>query len=543
MKASAILPRVALALALIALARPISLSGETAPTADPATDFPGLRVETTRATDGSKIVTMTVDTDVPKVEVYLDGTYKGHSPLTLKDIPPGIRQLTLKKDGFLSCRYTIECKPGETKKVYAELVRAEGTLSVQGAPANAEILIDGAPRASTKTALTLGEGVHTVTIRAFGFAERKEEARIVRGKETAIPGSLERVPFSLSAAKVLKAAFNPDNPETLGTAGVSFTVSAPGAATLRVLSPEGTEVRTLTVRDFASWRQTIMWDGRDNAGKALPDGAYTLELTGSGEPGDTPSAGSAAAQPAGQVGGMEQAAPPFRQTIRIDRSIAYPGSAPWRGVGAHGPVISGTLMPKGTLIVAADTAFSDGDFNPALSAIAGVSDWFETALRVGVRADGGTGADITVSGGVKAGLPNGLSGGALRPAAFARYETDRGAALGGAVDFRMGHYSAGISAECAYGDSDGYFADPAFSWDSGLALRCAFGNLSLAAWGAVASARDGSDFGTPLTYDAGLSTQWIIPRTSLLLSGEGGWAYSEDSGGVLSTRLGFGFAL
>ncbi|HNY17894.1 MAG TPA: PEGA domain-containing protein, partial [Treponemataceae bacterium] len=130
MKASAILPRVALALALIALTRPISLSGETAPTADPATDFPGLRVETTRATDGSKIVTMTVDTDVPKVEVYLDGTYKGHSPLTLKDIPPGIRQLTLKKDGFLSCRYTIECKPGETKKVYAELVRAEGTLSV-----------------------------------------------------------------------------------------------------------------------------------------------------------------------------------------------------------------------------------------------------------------------------------------------------------------------------------------------------------------------------------------------------------------------------
>ena len=533
MKASAILSRAALALALIALARPLPLSGEAAPTTEPATDFPGLRVETTRATDGSKIATMTVDTDVPKVEIYLDGTYKGHSPLVLKDIPPGIRQLTLKKDGFLSCRYTIECQPGETKKVYAELVRAEGTLAVRGAPANAEILIDGVARPGTT--LALGEGVHTVTIRAFGFAERKEEARIVRGKETAIPGTLERVPFSISAPKALKAAFNPDNPETLGTAGISFTVSAPGEVTLRVLSAEGTKVRTLTIRDFASWRQTIAWDGRDDAGKALPDGVYTLELTGSGEPGDVPSVGLAATQ--------AQATPPFRQTIRIDRSIAYPGSAPWRGVGAHGPVISGTLMPKGTLIVAADTAFADGDFNPALSAIAGISDCLETALRIGVRADGGTGADITVSGGVKAGLPNGLAGGALKPAAFVRYETDRGAALGGAADFGMGRYSAGISAEGAYGDKDGYFNDPAFSWDSGLALRCALGNLSLAAWGAVASARDGSDFGTPLMYDAGLSAQWIIPRTSLLLSGEGSWAYSDDSGGVLSTRLGFGFVL
>ena len=465
MKASAILSRAALALALIALARPLPLSGEAAPTTEPATDFPGLRVETTRATDGSKIATMTVDTDVPKVEIYLDGTYKGHSPLVLKDIPPGIRQLTLKKDGFLSCRYTIECQPGETKKVYVELVRAEGTLAVRGAPANAEILIDGVARPGTT--LALGEGVHTVTIRAFGFTERKEEARIVRGKETAIPGTLERVPFSISAPKALKAAFNPDNPETLGTAGISFTVSAPGEVTLRVFSAEGTKVRTFTIRDFASWRQTIAWDGRDDAGKALPDGVYTLELTGSGEPGDVPSVGLAATQ--------AQATPPFRQTIRIDRSIAYPASAPWRGVGAHGPVISGTWMPKGTLIVAA-----------------------ESAIRKGLRADGGSGAEITVSGGVKAGLPNGLAGGALKPAAFVRYETDRGAALGGAVDFRMGRYSAGISAEGAYGDKDGYFNDPAFSWDSGLALRCALGNLSLAAWGAVSRARDGCDVGTPL---------------------------------------------
>jgi hypothetical protein len=532
MKVSSLLPRAVLALALITLAWPLPLSGEAAPTPDPATEFPGLRVETTRATDGSKTVMMTVNTDVPKVEIYLDGTYKGHSPLDFKDIPPGIRQLTLKKDGFLSCRYTIECNPGETKKVYVELVRAEGTLSVRGAPENAEILIDGAVRPGTT--LALGEGVHIVTIRAFGFAERKEEARIVRGEETAIEGSLERVPFAISAPKILKDAFNPDNPENLGTAGVSFTVSAPGEASLRVLSAAGTVVRTLTIRDFTSWRQTIAWDGRDDAGKALPDGEYTLELSGSGEPGG--------AQGAGQASGSAQAATPFRQTIRIDRSIAYPGSAPWRGVGAHGPVVSGTLMPKGTLIVAADTAFADGDFNPALSAIGGISDWIEAGLRVGIRADGGTGADVTVSGGVKTGFPNGLAGGAVRPAAFLRYETDRGVAFGSALDVRNGRYSAGISAEVAYGDPDGYFKDPAFSWDSGFALRVSFGNLSLAAWGTVASA-SGGDFNAPLSYGAGLSAQWIIPRTRLLLLGEGGWSYSDDSDGILSTRLGFGFSL
>lgn len=514
-----------LVLALLLTAPLLALSGETATNANAIASSsetaPAPRIETTKATNGSKIAVMTVETDVPKTEVYLDGIYQGLTPLTLGDVRPGIRQLALKKDGFWSSQYTIEIKPGETKDVYAELVRASGFLSVKDAPENAEISVDD--KIVSGTLVELGEGIHSVTIRAFGYTERREDVRIVRKEETALSVSLEPAPFSVRDFKLQRSAFNPENPESIGTASVSFTVSAPGKVTLRVLDSSRTEVRLIESGSFDTWKQAVKWDGRDSAGAALPDGEYALELAAAG----TGTAGEIA----------------FRTAVRIDRTIAYPGTAPVHGIGSHGPVASGTLMPKGTLIVLADTVFASNQFNPALSALAGVTDWLEAGVRVGIRAGEGNESGVTVAGGVKAGLPAGLAGGAIRPAVHIRFETGEGIAAGCEVDLQQGRVSAGISAECRYGDADGYFKDPFFSAGAGLALKYALGNLSLAAWEWSNTARADGDFGTPLEHGVGLSAQFLVPDTSLIVLGEAGWTFISGGDDILHTRLGIGFSL
>jgi hypothetical protein len=70
---------------------------------------------------------------------------------------------------------------------------------------------------------------------------------------------------------------NPFNPQT----SISFTVpeDASGRVELAVYSLRGQRVRTLVSDTKAPGRYTVAWNGRDDAGRALPSGVYLYRLT------------------------------------------------------------------------------------------------------------------------------------------------------------------------------------------------------------------------------------------------------------------------
>jgi hypothetical protein len=59
----------------------------------------------------------------PWGEVYLDGVYKGSTPLTVDKVPAGRHQLRVSKEGFNSFSSTVDIKEGETEKISAGLKR------------------------------------------------------------------------------------------------------------------------------------------------------------------------------------------------------------------------------------------------------------------------------------------------------------------------------------------------------------------------------------------------------------------------------------
>jgi len=497
-----------------------SVTNQTAQDESPKTS---LRVDTKKAADGSKISTLTVKTDIPKTEVYLDDIYQGLTPLVLSDVKPGIRQLALKKDGYYSGIYRIEIRAGEIKDLYAELARATGYLVIRNAPENAEMVIDGKIR--KESVIEVPEGMHSVTIRAFGYRDKTADVRVTRKEETDLDGILESEPFSVSDLKPLKRSFNPENPENLGSSGVTFTVTAPGYAVLTIANADGNRIRAIQSGTFETWKQSLKWDGRDDEGKPLPDGKYRLTLEGIGN-----------SNTAGATGQNALVA-----EVTIDRKRAYPSTAPWTGTGATGPVVSGSLMPRYQAMVNADALFASDRFSPGLSALAGVTDALEAGFRLGVNAGSGNDAGIDISAGLKGGIPGGIAGGRLKPALAIRYETGLGIAFGPALEWRNGHYGAGINAEIAYGDADGYFQDPFLSASGGIALRFTVRSFSIGAWGQAGTGRDGAEEGTPLSYGTGVSAQWIIPSTSLMLSLDGGRYWIPNGDDILYTRVGSGF--
>ena len=82
-----------------------------------------------------------------------------------------------------------------------------------------------------------------------------------------------------AATLALGAAPNPFNPAT----AISFSLPAAARATLTVHDAQGRQVRRL-LADAArpAGRQQVIWDGRDDAGHALPSGLYLARVTALG---------------------------------------------------------------------------------------------------------------------------------------------------------------------------------------------------------------------------------------------------------------------
>ena len=62
-----------------------------------------------------------------------------------------------------------------------------------------------------------------------------------------------------------------------GTAGVQFGTGAPGSVDIGIYSKAGTKVRDATV-DTTANNGAWTWDGKDNSGRTMTDGAYTVKV-------------------------------------------------------------------------------------------------------------------------------------------------------------------------------------------------------------------------------------------------------------------------
>ena len=63
---------------------------------------------------------------------------------------------------------------------------------------------------------------------------------------------------------------------------LSFSTAAGGAVRLSVYDALGREVRSLEDTTRSAGSHTMSWDGRDNAGRAVPSGMYVVRLQSQG---------------------------------------------------------------------------------------------------------------------------------------------------------------------------------------------------------------------------------------------------------------------
>jgi len=80
--------------------------------------------------------------------------------------------------------------------------------------------------------------------------------------------------------KKVHASFNNIYLDEDNTPQISFnTTEYAESVNIRIMSSDGTVVRTLTMEEAPAGTNSIPWDGRDESGQRVPQGYYTIEVS------------------------------------------------------------------------------------------------------------------------------------------------------------------------------------------------------------------------------------------------------------------------
>ena len=98
-----------------------------------------LRPEKTTETPAKNSVA--IKTNAKNVKVYLNGVYKGLTPISITGLEPGVYRLRLEKEGFLSTEKYISVSKGVSYSYYYEMSEIKGFVEVRGIPNSKEFMI------------------------------------------------------------------------------------------------------------------------------------------------------------------------------------------------------------------------------------------------------------------------------------------------------------------------------------------------------------------------------------------------------------------
>lgn len=133
-------------------------------------------------------------TSVPSgTSVFLDGNYKGTTPLTLTSISPGTYQVRLETSGYSDYSTSVMVSAGQTATVSATLtpITTTGSLVVSSSPVGANVFVDGIIRGITPLTLSsVPTGSHTLLLTMNGYANYSSMVTVSAGQTATVSATL-----------------------------------------------------------------------------------------------------------------------------------------------------------------------------------------------------------------------------------------------------------------------------------------------------------------------------------------------------------------
>ncbi len=190
--------------------------------------------------------TLIVDSDPPRVPVFVDGSYKGETPISIL-LDEGTHYVTVYFDqGAYS--QEVYVRANQTTRVFATLPQA--TLSLSSSPSGARVFVGGIYRGNTPLTLRLSPGTYTVRFSLEGYREEERQVTLRSGESRSISVTLKPAQATLRLRTIPGDVSVYIDGKYMGrtSGGVLNVVLSPGSHEVRLeKSGYKTDVFTITL--------------------------------------------------------------------------------------------------------------------------------------------------------------------------------------------------------------------------------------------------------------------------------------------------------
>ena len=144
-------------------------------------------------------------TEPPGATVLLNGTVRGVTPLSLRDVPFGQHEVEVRREGFAPATREVDVQPADpVVPVALSLSRLDdttarvtediGSLLVESRPPAASVVVDGGMAGVTPVVVPVSPGPHRVRIERNGYQVWAKTVEVASAARVRVAASLERMP-------------------------------------------------------------------------------------------------------------------------------------------------------------------------------------------------------------------------------------------------------------------------------------------------------------------------------------------------------------
>lgn len=220
----------------------------------------------------------------PGANIYLDGIYRGSTPLTIGNLAAGDHAVVLRRSGYREYSSTVRVPAGGTAEFLARLSptsSSTGSVDVVSYPAGASVYLDDIYQGVTNPWETLSitnvaPGEHDLSLTLGGYYDYVTSVTVTSGRVTSVVATLSDLPGSNPNGQVAVAS---------SPAGAGFYIDNAyrGVTPLVVNSvPKGSHtilVRQAGYRDWATSLQVVEGETAQVSATLVQDGTPTATAT------------------------------------------------------------------------------------------------------------------------------------------------------------------------------------------------------------------------------------------------------------------------